>query len=55
MPANLNPQYLEAEKRYRMAKTTSEKIVFLEEMYRLIPKHKGTDKLQGEIKKNYPS
>ncbi|MEO0091947.1 MAG: GTPase [candidate division WOR-3 bacterium] len=50
MPANLTPQYLEAEKRFRNAKTTEEKIVYLQEMLALIPKHKGTEKLQAEIK-----
>jgi ribosome-interacting GTPase 1 len=50
MPANLPPTYHEAEARYRSAKTPEEKIATLEEMLRLIPKHKGTEKLQGEIK-----
>jgi len=51
MPANLPPQYLEAEKRFRQAKTTAEKIGCLEEMLALIPKHKGTEKLQAELKR----
>jgi hypothetical protein len=51
MPANLPPQYLEAEKRYRQAKTTSDKISSLEEMLAVIPKHKGTEKLQAELKR----
>lgn len=50
MPANLPPTYLEAERRYREAKTTEEKIEALEEMFALIPKHKGTDKMQADIK-----
>jgi len=50
MPANLPPTYHEAEARHRSAKTQEEKLATLEEMLRLIPKHKGTDKLQGEIK-----
>lgn len=50
MPANLPPTYHEAEARYRAAKSTEEKISILEEMLRLIPKHKGTDKLQADIK-----
>ena len=50
MPANLTPQYLEAEKRYRQAKTDEEKLSCLQEMLALIPKHKGTEKLQAEIK-----
>lgn len=51
MPANLTPQYLEAEKRFREAKTQEEKIAALEEMLTVIPKHKGTDKLQADIKR----
>ncbi len=51
MPANLTPQYYEAEDRYRRAKTTDERIQALEEMLMVIPKHKGTEKLQGDIKK----
>ena len=50
MPANLSPQYLEAEERYRQAKTTQEKIECLQEMLSVIPKHKGTEKLQAQIK-----
>ena len=45
MPANLPPQYKEAEERYRQAKTTPEKILALEEMLAIIPHHKGTDKM----------
>ncbi|MEW6202917.1 MAG: GTPase [bacterium] len=51
MPANLTPQYLGAEQRFREAKTREEKIAALEEMYALIPKHKGTDRMQGDIKR----
>jgi len=48
MAANLTPQYMDAEKRYREAKTIPEKIEFLEEMLRLLPKHKGTEKMQAQ-------
>jgi ribosome-interacting GTPase 1 len=51
MPANLSPQYLEAEQRYRKAKSNPEKMEALEIMLTLIPKHKGTEKLQAQIKK----
>ena len=51
MPANLNQQYHNAEERYRQAKTTEEKIRALQEMMAVIPKHKGTEKLQADIKK----
>jgi ribosome-interacting GTPase 1 len=50
MPANLPPAYHEAERRYRSAKAAPEKLAALEEMLRLIPKHKGTEKLQASIK-----
>ena len=50
MPANLTPQYREAEARYRSAKMPEEKLKALEEMLATIPKHKGTEKLQAEIK-----
>lgn len=50
MPANLPPTYHEAEQRFRAAVTTEEKIACLEEMLRIMPKHKGTDKLQADLK-----
>src|SRR5919108_5707546 len=51
MPANLTPQYLDAEKRFRQAKTAAEKISALEDMLALIPKHKGTEKMQADLKR----
>ena len=51
MPANLTPQYMEAEQRFKQAATHQEKVVCLEEMLRVIPKHKGTDKLQADLKR----
>lgn len=50
MPANLTPQYIEAERKFREAKTPQEKIQFLEEMMATIPKHKGTEKMQAMLK-----
>ncbi len=50
MPANLTPQYLAAEEEYRKARTIEEKIAALRKMWAYIPKHKGTDKLQADIK-----
>ncbi|NIT54815.1 MAG: GTP-binding protein, partial [Aliifodinibius sp.] len=41
MPANLPPQYFEAEKRFRSSKNPLEKIDALEEMLAIMPKHKG--------------
>ena len=51
MPANLTPQYKAAEQRFREAKTVPEKIEALEVMLAVIPKHKGTDRLQGDLKR----
>jgi hypothetical protein len=51
MPANLTLQYLEAEEVFRNAKTANEKIAALEDMLASIPKHKGTEKLQADIKR----
>ncbi len=51
MPANLTPQYKEAEERYRVAATREEKLVALREMMALLPKHKGTEKLQADIRR----
>jgi len=50
MPANLPPQYFEAEKRYRRAKDPQDKLKILHEMFAIMPKHKGTDKLQADLK-----
>jgi hypothetical protein len=51
MAANLTPQYLEAESRYRAAKTPEEKLAALEEMWRELPKHKSSEKIQADLKK----
>ena len=51
MPANLTPQYLAAEQRFKEAKTPQEKVERLEEMLATIPKHKGTEKLQADLKR----
>jgi len=51
MPANLTPDYLEAERRFKSAKTTEEKIAALEEMMATIPRHKGTEKMQADLKR----
>lgn len=51
MPANLPPQYIEAEKEYRLAQNTGDKIKALEVMLAIIPKHKGTDKLRGQLRR----
>ena len=50
MPANLSADYLKAEERYRAATTNEEKLTCLEEMFTTLPKHKGTEKMQADIK-----
>jgi len=50
VPANLTPQYHKAEREYRTAETAVDRVQCLETMLRIIPKHKGTDRLQGELR-----
>ncbi len=51
MPANLTPQYLSAEQRFKEAVTTQQKVEAIEEMMAVIPKHKGTEKLQADLRR----
>ncbi|UCE61036.1 MAG: 50S ribosome-binding GTPase [Phycisphaerales bacterium] len=51
MTLNLTPQYREADAKYRVAQTPEEKLAALEEMWRELPKHKSSEKLQAELKK----
>lgn len=50
MPANLPPQYQKLEEEYRLEKDLGRRLGLLQEMLREIPKHKGTNHLQGELK-----
>ena len=50
MPANLTAQYRKAEEAYRRATTPEEELECLQVMLRELPKHKGTDKLQADLK-----
>jgi hypothetical protein len=50
MPANLTPAYHQAEARFREAVTREERIAALEEMLRVLPKHKGTDHLHADLR-----
>jgi ribosome-interacting GTPase 1 len=50
MPANLSPEYKDAQEAFRRAREPQEKLECLREMLRTIPKHKGTEHLQAEIK-----
>ncbi|HPC96740.1 MAG TPA: TGS domain-containing protein [Sedimentisphaerales bacterium] len=51
MPANLTPDYFKAEQWYRSASTNEEKILALEQMLAVMPKHKGTEHLQADLKR----
>ena len=51
MPTNLPPDYFDAEKRYREAKSAPDKIAALEEMLAIMPKHKGTDHLKADLRR----
>ena len=50
MPANLSPEYKNAQEAFRRARDPKEKLDCLREMLRTIPKHKGTEHLQADIK-----
>ena len=50
MSANLTPQYRKAEQAYRQASGPEEELECLQVMLREIPKHKGTDRLQADLK-----
>jgi len=51
MPANLTPEYEKAELRYRQATTDEERLTALQGMLSAIPKHKGTEKMQADLKR----
>jgi hypothetical protein len=51
MPANLTPEYKAAEAAFRKARDPQERLERLREMLRVIPKHKGTDHLQADLKR----
>lgn len=51
MPANLTPDYFKAEQWYREATTNEEKILAIEQMLAVMPKHKGTDHLKADLRR----
>ncbi len=51
MPANLTPEYFKAEKWFREATTNDEKILAMERMLAVMPKHKGTDHLKADLRR----
>lgn len=50
MPTNVTVDFVKAQERYLNAKTREEKIAALEEMISTVPKHKGTERMQLELK-----
>jgi ribosome-interacting GTPase 1 len=50
MPTNVTADYKKAEEAFRKAREPRERLECLREMMRTIPKHKGTEHLQADIK-----
>ncbi len=50
MPANLPPTYYKLKHQHEAAKTDEERLNILEEMLRIIPKHKGSEKVVSDIR-----
>lgn len=51
MPANLPPEYFTADKRFKEATTSVEKVSALEALIATVPKHKGTDKIRADFRR----
>ncbi|MGC9310370.1 MAG: TGS domain-containing protein [Candidatus Aenigmatarchaeota archaeon] len=51
MPINAGPEYYLAEERFLKAGTPEEKVFYLEEMIRALPKHKGTENVLAQLKR----
>ena len=51
MPANLPPTYYKLKHEHEAAKTDEERLSLLEEMLRIVPKHKGTEKVVSDLRK----
>jgi uncharacterized protein len=50
MAVNLTPQYHEAEQEYKRAQTAEERLEALQKMWKEVPKHKASEKLQSDLK-----
>jgi ribosome-interacting GTPase 1 len=50
MPTNVSPEYKTAEAEFRRARTPEDRLASLREMLRTLPKHKGTEHLQADIR-----
>ena len=50
MPTNVTPEYKRAKEAFQSASEPAERLTHLREMLRTVPKHKGTEHLQADIK-----
>lgn len=50
MPVNAPAEYFKAEERFKSAKSKEEKILALEEMIRLMPRHHGSENMLAQLK-----
>lgn len=53
MPANVNYEYANAEKKFLLAQSSEEKLEALEEMLRTMPSHKGAESLRANLRQRY--
>ena len=51
MPANLPPEYYKLKHQLEAAKTDDERLQLMEEMLRITPKHKGTEKVISDLRR----
>lgn len=50
MPTNVTPEFKRAKEAFQAARDPAERLTCLKEMLRTVPKHKGTEHLQADIK-----
>jgi ribosome-interacting GTPase 1 len=50
MPTNVTPEFKRAKEAFQKAREPAERLQYLKEMLRTVPKHKGTEHLQADIK-----
>lgn len=53
MPVNVSPEYAQAEKKFLAAQDDEDRVVFLEEMIRNAPAHKGGESLRANLRTRY--
>ena len=51
MPANLPPEYYKLKHQFEAARTDDQQLPLLEEMLRVAPKHKGTEKVRADLRR----